>query len=777
MYSYEWDSETGGILLNSTPLQMSKEPRPVYYKELDILGFDKYWNYVKDDTYPYMWAEANNYFYKGRLVAKTKCGTMYTAPEIIIIDEPEPNGAPLQFVDIKKMVEKNRAIIDQLAQFTIKKIYQKYKQNCKSVDICYVAFSGGKDSVVVLDLVQRALPHKLFDVVFGNTDMEFSTTLELVENINDYCHKNDINFYSAQSDLKASDSWDLFGPPARKIRWCCTVHKTAPVINKLCEIYNKKHIKTMMITGVRGDESFSRSQYDEFSFGKKLAGQYSFHPILEWSSAEVYLYIFANNLLLNYAYKLGFNRVGCIMCPNSSEKHEFIKSQFFRKDVDLFTNKIITNSSKDLSGENWKYFIEIGGWKTRTSGRELSITENERYEFINNKNEHIFIVPNLNKDWEIWYKTIGDLQKLCNSYVLEYKGIYRNCEIDVNKDVTTLHIENIGNNRNTVEFLSYLKRILIKSQYCVRCMTCVAECPFRNITMTNGKLSIADTCIRCHSCLDIAAGCLYYNSIKGSKKVKELRGINRYLSVGVNANWVKEYFKDQKYEPGNRKTDVMFSFLSDAGILYKKQFTNLGTKIGTMDLDSQIPWALMLCNLVYTSEFGWYNKNIPIDKRFTENDLRLLIDGDEYKKLRSEFWNGFKIILESNSAFQTIGFGIPEIEKKTTINGDIKKSLISISRTPWYNPDSKVILYSLYKFAEACGNYYQFSLTRLLNHEVESDGISPTEIFGLDKNTMEKILQGLAINYPEFISVSFTLDLDNINLKSDKTSNDVLELF
>ena len=98
-------------------------------------------------------------------------------------------------------------------------------------------------------------------------------------------------------------------------------------------------------------------------------------------------------------------------------------------------------------------------------------------------------------------------------------------------------------------------------------------------------------------------------------------------------------------------------------------------------------------------------------------------------------------------------------------------------RTSWSDPDPKVILYSLYKFAENCGGYYQFSLTRLLNHSIESDGISPTEIFGLSRDTMEKILQGLAINYPEFISVAFTLDLDNINLKNAKTSEDVLELF
>ncbi len=60
MYSYTYDEETGGILLNTSPTNFSKEPRPVYASELDILGFDKYWNYEKQDDVPYMWAESVN---------------------------------------------------------------------------------------------------------------------------------------------------------------------------------------------------------------------------------------------------------------------------------------------------------------------------------------------------------------------------------------------------------------------------------------------------------------------------------------------------------------------------------------------------------------------------------------------------------------------------------------------------------------------------------------------------------------------------------------------
>lgn len=87
MYSYTWDSDTGGLLLNSSPLQFSKEPRPVYWRELDLLGFNKYWKYPHDDSAPIMWAEANNYIYRGRPIAKVVGGSMFTAPTIEIIED------------------------------------------------------------------------------------------------------------------------------------------------------------------------------------------------------------------------------------------------------------------------------------------------------------------------------------------------------------------------------------------------------------------------------------------------------------------------------------------------------------------------------------------------------------------------------------------------------------------------------------------------------------------------------------------------------------------
>lgn len=82
MYSYSFDIETGGLILNSTPTVFSKEPRPVYSSEMDLLGFNEYWEYEHQDELPYMWCESNVYWYRGKAIAKIKGGDLYHAPNI-----------------------------------------------------------------------------------------------------------------------------------------------------------------------------------------------------------------------------------------------------------------------------------------------------------------------------------------------------------------------------------------------------------------------------------------------------------------------------------------------------------------------------------------------------------------------------------------------------------------------------------------------------------------------------------------------------------------------
>lgn len=809
MYAYEWDSSTGGYILTPMPLAFSKEPRPVYYKELDILGFDKYWDYDKNDSFPYMWAEANNYYYRGRLVAKTKGGSLYTPPELVLIEDPEPEGYPLRFVDIPAMVDKNRQLMEQLVQETIKRIYNTFIEYQDKVDVFYVAFSGGKDSVVALDLVQRALPHNCFKVLFGDTGMEFPDTYETVEKIKQICAEEKIEFLQAKSKLKPENTWQIFGPPAVTIRWCCSVHKTTPQIMQLREVLQKPDFTGMAFTGVRGDESLSRSEYDAISYGGKHSGQYSCHPILEWNTAELFLYIYENGLTFNNAYKKGNTRAGCLVCPMSQGKHDYMKYKNYPDDTDLFINKIITTSGKNFSKENYDRFVEQGYWRTRKSGRELNFGHDKHvFEIV--KGQNVITVQKKNEYWKEWAKTIGQVTSLGDGeFSIAYEGkSYAIRTISTQEGGEQFTFPNIENSKSDIKFLSLFKSVIIKSVYCVNCGYCAAECKSGCIDMANG-VHISNQCKHCFSCHDIYSHCLRYNSIKNRIGAKVMTGLDRYYSFGIKENWLRVYFdyegtssfwkSDGDGEVPNKKKDAFLNFVKDAGLVdedkslkgkeykYIKYKPNkFAEKMFSLGVDDESMWAYLMCNLVYaedSEEFRWFIKNIPFSETSTPESIKLRLDevmeNDKSGLGKRNICDALKSFLIKTPFGKQLGLGsVIDYEEKVSSNGRETITLNYFVRGSWKNPDEKVILYALYKFAEACGNYRQFTLTRLLDTSVESAGISPTQIFGLNRETMEKILNGLTFNYPDLIEARFTLGLDNITLKSDKTANEILnELF
>lgn len=809
MYAYEWDSSTGGYILTPMPLAFSKEPRPVYYKELDILGFDKYWDYDKNDSFPYMWAEANNYYYRGRLVAKTKGGSLYTPPELVLIEDPEPEGYPLRFVDIPAMVDKNRQLMEQLVQETIKKIYNTFIEYQDKVDVFYVAFSGDKDSVVALDLVQRALPHNCFKVLFGDTGMEFPDTYETVEKIKQICAEEKIEFLQAKSKLKPENTWQIFGPPAVTIRWCCSVHKTTPQIMQLREVLQKPDFTGMAFTGVRGDESLSRSEYDAISYGGKHSGQYSCHPILEWNTAELFLYIYENGLTFNNAYKKGNTRAGCLVCPMSQGKHDYMKYKNYPDDTDSFINKIITTSGKNFSKENYDRFVEQGYWRTRKSGRELNFGHDKHvFEIV--KGQNVITVQKKNEYWKEWAKTIGQVTSLGDGeFSIAYEGkSYAIRTISTQEGGEQFTFPNIENSKSDIKFLSLFKSVIIKSVYCVNCGYCAAECKSGCIDMANG-VHISNQCKHCFSCHDIYSHCLRYNSIKNRIGAKVMTGLDRYYSFGIKENWLRVYFdyegtssfwkSDGDGEVPNKKKDAFLNFVKDAGLVdedkslkgkeykYIKYKPNkFAEKMFSLGVDDESMWAYLMCNLVYaedSEEFRWFIKNIPFSETSTPESIKLRLDevmeNDKSGLGKRNICDALKSFLIKTPFGKKLGLGsVIDYEEKVSSNGRETITLNYFVRGSWENPDEKVILYALYKFAEACGNYRQFTLTRLLDTSVESAGISPIQIFGLNRETMEKILNGLTFNYPDLIEARFTLGLDNITLKSDKTANEILnELF
>lgn len=756
MYSYTYDKNTGGILLNTSPTGFSKEPRPVYAAELDILGFDKYWKYDRQIEFPYMWAEANNYWYRGTLVAKLKGGNLYTAPEIIIpTDEngipvsPEPNGKQLRPIDIKAMVEANREMIEIIEQTTVKKILAIYKKYKDKVDLFHVAFSGGKDSAVLLDLVKKALPKGSFVVVFGDTGMEFPDTYDVVEKTRRECEEEGIPFYIAKSHLEPKESWKLFGPPSRTLRWCCSVHKSAPQIMKLREVTGKDDYTGLAFVGIRAEESATRAEYEYENYGKKQKGQYSHNSILEWTSAEVWLYIYANNILINEAYKKGNSRAGCLFCPMSVKKADYVKHEVYTNETEFYIDLI-----KEFNGRNFgaDSYITEGGWVSRRSGRDLIDNIMNYSETVKNGTLTI-TVTSPKSDWREWFKTLGGfgdipytVKKQANGYTVQLPETY------IKENPT---------------FGKLFKQVFRKSAYCVKCGVCETNCSLGHLKFDGGlKITDCEHCLKCH---DIEDGCLAYNSLRIPKEEKSM-SINCFDSVLPKNDWFIRFFEEKNdfwnaHGLGPNQVKTFKRFLKDAGLTVKNSYSALAELISELGWETDTAWGILLVNLVADNpQIRWYVTKLEIGRSYPRDTvISMLLESNSSKNVVKFVYSAFGKLIELPLG-TSLHFGY------VTDDGNLVRTKCSIS-------DPRVVLYGLFKFAEKCNDYKEFTLATLLNDSIDRDGISPTRIFGLEREDMTPLLLGLSAKYPDYINASFTHDLEKITLAEDKTSADVLDLF
>jgi len=158
----------------------------------------------------------------------------------------------------------------------------------------YVAYSGGKDSDTVLDLVRRS--GVKYDAHHNLTTCD---PPELVYHVRS---QPDVTIHRP-----AETMWELIRrkgmPPRRNARYCCQVLKEVPVPHRV------------IVTGVRWAESHRRSKRRMVEPCYRAKGSRLLHPIIDWTTADVWAYLRARKIRYCTLYEEGFRRLGCVLCP------------------------------------------------------------------------------------------------------------------------------------------------------------------------------------------------------------------------------------------------------------------------------------------------------------------------------------------------------------------------------------------------------------------------------------------------------------------------------
>jgi phosphoadenosine phosphosulfate reductase len=211
----------------------------------------------------------------------------------------------------------------------------------------YVAFSGGKDSIVILDLVKRAgVP---FDAHYNFTTVDPPELVKFVK-----------TFPEVKIDKPELPMWQLIVkkrmPPTRTVRYCCQYLKEGGGAGR------------RVITGIRWEESYGRSKRKMVEACFRDSRKFYVSPIIDWSTLEVWDYIKNHKLRYCKLYDEGFKRLGCVGCPmagTKTQKREFLRWPQYKKAYLWAFEKCIRKRIADGLKINQKTGQEMFDWWLR----------------------------------------------------------------------------------------------------------------------------------------------------------------------------------------------------------------------------------------------------------------------------------------------------------------------------------------------------------------------------------------------------------------------------
>ncbi|WP_319508425.1 phosphoadenosine phosphosulfate reductase family protein [uncultured Methanolobus sp.] len=376
-----------------------------------------------------------------------------------------------------------------------------------------VSFSGGKDSLVVLDLTLSALKNREVQAFFLNTGIEFPETVDFAHN---YCRDSNIKLIEKKA---VSDFWenvDSFGPPAKDFRWCCKICKLAPA-NAAIEECLEHSPTCITVDGKRRYESFSRANISTSEKNPFVPGQLNIFPIKDWKAIEVWLYIYWRKLEYNPLYDLGFERVGCYLCPAAlSAEYKRLKDlhpQLHERWESFLMQWAEKNGLSDK-------FIEHGLWRWKELPpkmlklcEEMGISPSAS---VSDSPFNINITSGISPCKAGGYsieasihgfsmKRTADIMNIIGKTVFsEELGL-----LMVRNDPSTVKIFSSGslvvNSENKAAADSLFRKVsrqLLKAHRCTGCGICLKVCPVDAITIKDGYAQVSDSCIRCGKCTD-----------------------------------------------------------------------------------------------------------------------------------------------------------------------------------------------------------------------------------------------------------------------------------
>ncbi len=499
--------------------QLVADLRPVFPEEKLLLAvlLDEVPNFFMSSS---IWASGSRYYIDGK-VLNVPAKKFVEADTNSIAEKISAASSAISYArfdsDVSKFVHANRyrlaALKDEAFSFV-----QRAAKNFSDEQVV-ISFSGGKDSTVVADIVVRALSNPSLVHIFGNTTLEFPTTLAYAaryrENhplaIFQNAVNDEQNFFAVCEDI---------GPPARMMRWCCSMFKTGPIARVINSLYRNQKILTFY--GIRKSESITRSKYNRVegdATSIKIRQQTVASPIFFWKDADVWLYILSEEIDFNSAYRLGYDRVGCWCCPNNTQRAQFLSRIYMPNELKKW-REFLVDFAKKIGKLDPEVYVDSGKWKARQGGNGLTSANDVKLRFTNCTTEDHAKIYQLTKTFDDefigLFVPFGKIAPELGRKIL-HETLILDCKSNVpiisitpfnNGSAVKIKTLNVADHESLQRMASYQVR---KFNACRKCLKCESLCHVGAISVGEKYFIDPLKCVHCKTCLTakyLEGGCM-----------------------------------------------------------------------------------------------------------------------------------------------------------------------------------------------------------------------------------------------------------------------------
>ena len=493
--------------------KLASDLRPVFPEErllLEIL-LEKEPNEFLQKS---VWANDNRYYIDGEPISLPNELFLTTDADKIAerLDQYKKENTYQYFnLHIDKFIKANQNRLNYLKDEAFEFIRNAASQFPEEKIV--ISFSGGKDSTVTADVVIKALSNPSLVHIFGNTTLEFPSTVAYSKRYREE-HPQAIFLFAENKEQVFLDVCEDIGPPARLMRWCCSMFKTGPITRVINNLYRNEQILTYY--GIRKSESVSRSKYNRIeddAEAVKIQQQTVASPIFFWRNIDIWLYILSEEVDFNEAYRFGYDRVGCWCCPNNNPRAQFL-SRIYMPEQSKKWREFLIGFAKKVGKKDPEVYVDNGFWKARQGGKGLAAANDVKIKFTNCTTEEYAKIYRLVRPFddeligmflpfgrvapELGNKLLNEvlvLDSRTNIPILSIQPFSQN-GYDYAVKIKTI---NVQDHDDLQRMAGYQVR---KFNACRKCLKCESICRAGAISIAGGSYYIdPDKCVHCKMCM------------------------------------------------------------------------------------------------------------------------------------------------------------------------------------------------------------------------------------------------------------------------------------